>query len=154
VRRIAPLVVCLAALGLSAPAAADDADVTAAVTRWSLKITKPAQELQTELGSASTPREALGFLRSFTTIATGGRDGIAKTRASSPAGTKVHDLARAAFARYAAAGRLLMQAVRDVRDGRPRREIEPKVKKAIALATSGSTQLTKAAALIPHLAGG
>jgi hypothetical protein len=158
-KRIAPLSiglvwVCLVVLAVPAPAAADDADVTAAVTRWSLRIAKPAKQLQTKLTASSTPQQALGFLRSFTRTATNGRNAIAATTSSSAAGAKVRTLARNAFAQYAAAGRLLIQAVNDVVAGKGQRVVEPKVKRAIALATAGSKKLTQSANLIPQLVDG
>jgi len=73
-KRIAPLVVCLAVLAVPAPAAADDA--------------------------------------------------------ASDDGARVRTMAHSAFARYAAAGRLLIQAVNDVVAGNGRSVVEPKVKRA------------------------
>lgn len=156
-KHIALLVTCAVALvTLVAPGAAhaDNADVTAAVARWSLKIAKPAKQLQTKISSASTPEEALVFLRSFTTTATNGTSAIARTRSSSVKGTQVRSLARSGFAQYAAAGRLLIQAVKDVQAGKGQGVIQPKVNRAVELATAGSAKLSKAAKLIPQLVGG
>lgn len=153
-KRLALLLVCLAVLAAPGAAQADDADVTAAVTRWSLKIAKPAKQLSTRLSAASTPQEALGFLRSFTATATKGAGAIGATRSSSAKGTQVRTLGRGAFAKYAAAGRLLIQAVKDVQAGKGRSIVEPKITKAIKLATAGSALLSRAAKLIPQLVGG
>jgi hypothetical protein len=153
-KRIPVLLACLAVLVAPDAARADDADVTAAVAGWSVKISKPARELSTQLSSSSTPQEALRFLRSFTTTATRGATAIGATRSSSTVGTQVRSLARTAFLQYGAAGRLLIQAVKDVRAGKPRAVVEPKVKRAITLANTGGTKLAKAGTLIPRLVSG
>jgi hypothetical protein len=156
-KHIVLLLSCVAALGSLAapePARADNADVTAAVARWSLRIAKPAKQLQTKLSSASTPAEALVFLRSFTITATKGTNAITRTRSSSAKGTRVRSLARTGFAQYAAAGRLLIQAVKDVQAGKGQGVVQPKVDRAVELATAGSAKLGQAAKLIPQLVGG
>ena len=152
--RVAALLACLALLAAPGTARADDADVTAAVTRWSLKIAGPAKQLQTKLTAASTPAEALAFLRAFTTTATRGQKAIAGTDSLTARGARVRVLARDAFAQYAAAGNLLIQAVNDLRAGKERKVVEAKVNRAIARATSGSARLRTAAKLIPQLVGG
>lgn len=152
--RICILLACLAALCAPGSAHADDADVTAAVTRWSLKIAGPAKQLSTKLSAASTPQEALGFLRPFTTVATKGSRAIAATRSSTSKGAQVRTLARNAFLQYASAGRLLIQAVNDVRAGKSKAVVEAKINRAVKLAVDGSAKLTRAGKLVPELVGG
>lgn len=153
-KRISILLACLAALAAPGSVRADDADVTAAVTRWSLRISGPAKELSTTLSGASTPQEALGFLRSFTAVATKGSTAVGATRSSSKKGAQVRMLARNAFLRYASAGRLLIRAVDDVRAGRPKAAAEAKIELAVKLAVDGSAKLARAGKLVPQLVGG
>jgi orotidine-5'-phosphate decarboxylase len=153
-KRMILLLSCLVALASPGAAQADDAGVTAAVARWSVKIAKPAKQLTTKISASSTPTEALGFLRSFTKTATNGAKAIGATRASTKKGAQVRTLARNGFAQYAAAGRLLIEAVNDFKAGKPQSVTQPRVNKAIGLASAGSTKLAKAAKLIPQLVGG
>ncbi len=154
-RRLAILLTTLLA-GLGAPgtAAADDADVTAVVTRWSVRIVKPANQLQTKIASATTPDEMLGYLRPFTRVASQGAAAIGAQKSSSAKGAQLRLLATSAFTNYAMAGRLLTSAVNDLKAGKGRSVVEPKIKRAVSLATSGGAKLTKASKLIPQLVGG
>jgi hypothetical protein len=143
--------VTLVALAAPATASADDADVAAAATRWSVRVSGPARDLQKALARSARPAGALPVLRRFTRTAEEGRAAVAGARASSRAGARARTLAVSAFTRYAQAGRLLAAAAADLRAGRTAKSVRGKVDRAVALAREGSEQLRRAAALLPRL---
>ena len=147
-RRIVSVLACVAALSLTGEANAGDAEVTATAAHWSAKIAGPARQLQARLASAATAQEAIGVLRPFTATAAQGAKSIADQRASSRRGARVRALTQAAFASYAAAGRLLIQAVGDYAAARPQRQVDTKVDKALGLVRTGAMRLATAARLI------
>ncbi len=132
-------------------ARADDASLTGVVTKWSLKIAGPAQQLSTKVATAKTPDKALPFLRTFTKTASQGAAAIAKQRSSSAKGARLKLLSQRAFTNFANAGRLLISALNDVKAGKTGSTVTAKVNKAVKLATTGSAQLRNASRLIPQL---
>ena len=152
-KRIAVLLASTAALAALTPggARADNAALTGTVTKWTLRIAGPARNLTTEVSKASTPDEALPFLRRFTSTAANGAAAISRQQASSAKGRKLKLLATRAFTNYQRAGTLLISAVLDIKVGKDEAAITPKVNDAVRLAGEGSIQLRNAGALIPSL---
>lgn len=152
-RSVAVLAVAaVAALaGVSAESArADDVSLTGAVATWSLRILAPAKALQ-GFNASTTPAQALKASARLTSVAARGSAAIAAQSPSSAKGRNLKVLATSAFADFAAAGKLLTAAIKDLVAGKPKAGITAKVNRAVVLAKEGSALLTKASKVIAQL---